>query len=449
MFFHASPIANIKRLEPRISNHGVPLLYFSKKRENVLVYLSNAIEKYCKETGFSYDGTWQKWGAYGFERDGRLRMEEYYPNALEKTYRGVSGYIYSAETVEDSGFELRIPDAVTSNVPVDVTKVEYVPDAYEAILQAEEEGLITIIRYPEMPEKMRDWLRRTIRAEYESAADHPDYRYFLEGHFPLSYLTDLPDPIKEWTDGKPCRANHTGMSGAEIFVFEDQVLKIVPYSRDNEETIRVMRWLEGKLPVPKVLCYEETAGKQYLLMSKVPGKMACDRYFLEHSEELLKLLSEALKRCSAVDVSDCPRVRDLDAQLAEGRCRVENGLIDTEDAEPETFGEGGFKDPEELLHWLENNRPPFEPVFSHGDFCLPNVFFEDGKVSGFIDLGRAGISDKWQDIALCYRSLKHNTDGTYGGKVYPDFEPERLFDALGIEPDWEKIRYYILLDELF
>ncbi|MBO4411376.1 MAG: phosphotransferase, partial [Lachnospiraceae bacterium] len=128
-----------------------------------------------------------------------------------------------------------------------------------------------------------------------------------------------------------------------------------------------------------------------LLMSKVPGKMACDRYFLEHSEELLKLLSEALKRCSAVDVSDCPRVRDLDAQLAEGRCRVENGLIDTEDAEPETFGEGGFKDPEELLHWLENNRPPFEPVFSHGDFCLPNVFFEDGKVSGFIDLGRAGI----------------------------------------------------------
>ncbi len=41
MFFHASQVANITELEPRISNHGVPLIYFSRKRENVLVYLSN------------------------------------------------------------------------------------------------------------------------------------------------------------------------------------------------------------------------------------------------------------------------------------------------------------------------------------------------------------------------------------------------------------------------
>lgn len=59
MYYHASPIGTIKQLEPRTSNHGVPLVYFSKKRENVLVYLSNAIERYCKETGFSYDGRWE------------------------------------------------------------------------------------------------------------------------------------------------------------------------------------------------------------------------------------------------------------------------------------------------------------------------------------------------------------------------------------------------------
>ena len=64
-------------------------------------------------------------------------------------------------------------------------------------------------------------------------------------------------------------------------------------------------------------------------------------------------------------------------------------------------------------------------------------------------LGDTGIGDKWRDIALCYRSLKHNFDGSYGGKVYPDFDPDMLFEALEIEPDWEKLRYYILLDELF
>lgn len=184
MYYHASPIGGITQLEPRISNHGVPLVYFSKKRENVLVYLSNAIEKYCKETGFLYEGKWQKWGPYGFNKDGRLRLEEYYPNALISTYKGVSGYIYSAETITDSGFAVQIPDAATSGITVKVKDVEYVPDAYEAILLAEREGLITILRYEDMPEKVREWNEKTIKEEYEGAFEHPEYRHFLKGNFP-------------------------------------------------------------------------------------------------------------------------------------------------------------------------------------------------------------------------------------------------------------------------
>ena len=184
MYYHASPTGGITRLEPRISNHGVPLIYFSTKRENVLVYLSNAIEKYCRETGFPYDGIWQKWGPYGFERDVRLRLEEYYPNALKSAYQGVSGCIYRAETVVDSGFEVRIPNAITSSVPVQVTGVEYVPDAYEAICRAEKDGLISVVRYADMSDKTKAWLQETIPQEYEAAAHHPEYRHFLRGNFP-------------------------------------------------------------------------------------------------------------------------------------------------------------------------------------------------------------------------------------------------------------------------
>ena len=92
------------------------LVNLPTKRENVLVYLSNSIEKYCVETGFSYDGKCQKWGPYGFGKDGRQRLEEYYPNALISTYKGVSGYIYSAETISDSGFSVQIPDVATSSI---------------------------------------------------------------------------------------------------------------------------------------------------------------------------------------------------------------------------------------------------------------------------------------------------------------------------------------------
>jgi len=77
------------------------------------------------------------------------------------------------------------------------------------------------------------------------------------------------------------------------------------------------------------------------------------------------------------------------------------------------------------------------------------VFLKDGKVAGFIDLGDTGTGDKWRDIALLYRSLKWNFDGTFGGKVYENFSPDMLFDYLKITPDYQKLRYYILLDELF
>ena len=183
MYYHASPIRGISQLEPRVSDHHIPLVYFSTKRENTLVYLSNAIEKYCRETGFIYDGIWKKWGPYGFTKDGIQQLQEYYPNALEKTYKGVSGYIYSAESITDSGFEIGIPNAASSSSPAAVSNMEYVSDAYEAILEAEEKGLIEIMRYEEMPEKMREWNKRTILKDYEENADHPEYRHFLKGNF--------------------------------------------------------------------------------------------------------------------------------------------------------------------------------------------------------------------------------------------------------------------------
>ena len=38
MYYHASSVKGITQLTPQSSNHGIPLVYFSTKRENVLVY---------------------------------------------------------------------------------------------------------------------------------------------------------------------------------------------------------------------------------------------------------------------------------------------------------------------------------------------------------------------------------------------------------------------------
>lgn len=186
MYFHASQIGKIKILEPRISNHNIPLIYFSDKRENVLVYLSNAVEKVCKEGRFTFDGLWYKWGSYEFEKDGRLRFEEYYPNALEDTYKGIEGYIYSCSKIDPyQKLDIKIPNTFITAQKTTVDNCEFIPDAYNEMINAEANGLITILRYNEFISniKRREWLKKTIIDEYRNNSAHPDYRFFLESRF--------------------------------------------------------------------------------------------------------------------------------------------------------------------------------------------------------------------------------------------------------------------------
>ncbi len=183
MFYHASSAKGIKTLEPKISNHNIPLIYFSEKRENVLVYLSNAVEKFCRENGFDYSGVWHKWASYDFDKDGILRLEEYYPNALTETYKGVSGYIYSTENVNNSSDTINVPFAVTSRKAVTVSDCEFITDAYDEIINAEAKGLIRVTRYEQHNETKLNWIADTMKREYETAGEHPEYRYFIENKF--------------------------------------------------------------------------------------------------------------------------------------------------------------------------------------------------------------------------------------------------------------------------
>ncbi len=183
MYYHASQTPGITVLEPRISNHNQAFVYFSTKRENVLVYLSNAIEKYCKETAFTHEGIWKKWGPYGFEADGTQRMEEYYPNAIEDTYKGVSGYIYCVKEIPHFQENIQISNAVTTTEHVVVDGCEYIEDAYKAIMEASKNDLIKIQRYEEMSEQKHTWIKNTMKQEYDEAREHPEYRHFLKGKF--------------------------------------------------------------------------------------------------------------------------------------------------------------------------------------------------------------------------------------------------------------------------
>ena len=259
----------------------------------------------------------------------------------------------------------------------------------------------------------------------------------------------LPAGIAVHIQGKTGHADTVGMSGSRITVFDDCVLKTETVTPYTQTSVDAMVWLAERLPTPRVLHHEIQDGVSYLLMQRIPGKMSCDPAYLEDSSTLVSALAEGMQLLWNTDTTGCPRVRTLDHLLAEAEYRVDHDVVDMDHVEPETFGEGGFESPRHLLQWLRENRIEEEPALTHGDYCLPNVFLLNGKFSGFVDVADSGIGEKWRDISLCYRSLRDNMRGAYGGRAYPDFNPDILFDALDITPDWEKIRYHLLLDELF
>ena len=262
------------------------------------------------------------------------------------------------------------------------------------------------------------------------------------------FLMGLPPRLAEPTSGADFRLDRTGCSGSTVAIYPDHVIKSEPVSEESENHIAMLRWLDGKLPVPKILDSFVTSGIRWTKMTRISGEMACADACRHDPHRLVRVLADAMKRLWTVDITDCPVDQTPEAKLTRAKAIVEKGLVDMELVDPDTFGENGFPSPAALLSWLEENAPDCEPVLTHGDFCLPNLFLDNWALSGFLDLGRSGAGDRWTDIAICWRSLRDNFGGHYGEAV-AGFHPDELFEALGIEKDEKRLKYYLLMDELF
>ena len=260
----------------------------------------------------------------------------------------------------------------------------------------------------------------------------------------------LPEQIKRHLLNMKCEQNKTGCSQADVYRYQSAedvlYLKIARADGEIRRERDLLLWLNGKLPVPEVKHWCEQDGTAYLLMTEVPGQMSCvcpEDSVLEPVENTVKLLADGLLMLQSVDTADCPFDCTLDKKLARALFNIENDLVDMADWEEKNE----FAAPAELHSWLTLNKPEEDICFTHGDYCMPNIFIGNNKITGFIDTGRGGLADKWQDIALCVRSLRYNLRNTV--KPETDSCISLLFLHLGLKPDWEKINYYILLDELF
>lgn len=258
----------------------------------------------------------------------------------------------------------------------------------------------------------------------------------------------LPETIRALLPEAEYTLDDLGRSQAQVLLFEDRVLKIEKDCNASANELNMMRWLQGKLPVPEVLAADMVDDTRYLLMSRITGNNLCADFILDDQERLADLVAKGLQQMWAVDITGCPTDRSLDAKFLEIETGIRNGSITMDQArQDETYGPSGFKFPAELFDWLVKHRPQEELVLSHGDFCLPNILCNSHGLTGFIDLGCAGVADKWVDIEMVLWSMWANSTGQFGGKKR-DFDRKILFTALNMQPDEDKLRYYSLLNEL-
>ena len=148
-----------------------------------------------------------------------------------------------------------------------------------------------------------------------------------------------------------------------------------------------LAWLAGRWPVPEVVGFYHAGGDDWLLTREVPGVPLYHPSAGLPPASVASLLGETLREIHRTDGTGCP------------------------------FGAP---------------KPGYRLI--HGDFCLPNVLFVDGKLSALIDVGRAGLGDTRDDLAAGVWTLNYNYGpglareflDAYGAPPMTDVEIERL-----------------------
>lgn len=76
-----------------------------------------------------------------------------------------------------------IPYAFATNQKVKIEHCEFVSNAYEEIMKAEQEGKIVIERYENVSDNKHKWIEKMIIQEYRENEYAKDYQHFLRGKF--------------------------------------------------------------------------------------------------------------------------------------------------------------------------------------------------------------------------------------------------------------------------
>lgn len=210
-------------------------------------------------------------------------------------------------------------------------------------------------------------------------------------------------------------------------------------ARDILDEIARLQWLQKRLPAPRVRRFGGNEACAWMLTTALGGRPAseCLARNPESRTAIVQAMAEFLQRMHRLPVESCPFRSDHRVRMFEARRNLEAGLVDVEDFDEQRRGWTA----ERVWAQLSALAPgKVDSVVTHGDYSLDNIHVSRGRVVGVLDVGRLGVADPYQDLAILWSNLAE-----FGPALQ-----QSLLDAYGTpRPDRRRLEFHLCLDEFF
>ncbi len=212
--------------------------------------------------------------------------------------------------------------------------------------------------------------------------------------------------MAELAGGTPIELVWENELGGLTYRADDRYIKWNPRTTEVDLNLERLRldWLRGRHPAPLVLDFGEDTDAQWMVTAALPGGYAVGDTWRARRREAITAIATGLRAIHAVPIDDFPKTWTDEVWV---------GKV------PASLGP----------------RPPIDGrVLVHGDACAPNTLIDDGgNWTGHVDFGDLAVGDRWADLAIASLSLDWN---------FGEGHQDEFFDAYGVEPDEDRIRYY-------
>ena len=236
-------------------------------------------------------------------------------------------------------------------------------------------------------------------------------------------ITAFPKQIQPYINGAELFDSSCSPE-AKVFYFSKGCFIKVAEKGTLKKEAELYRYFSSIDLAPKVYEYV-SHDKDWLVTEQAKGEDLTHIMYLENPKSLAITLGETLAFLHSVKPEGCPEKNRLDSYFSSVEEGYKIGRVD--------LGFSDFKNPDDAYSFIEEYRHVLtNDTLIHGDYCLPNVIFNDWSFSSFIDIGNGGIGDRHIDIYWGAWTLQFNLKtNTYADLFFDAYGREKIdFKAL-------------------